>query len=107
MRCYHNTVLKCILFLYHSPLRTVTEPKLVLLATGQANKSGYELLEQGITILIGKLADGEDGRLASQKTIFPQSEFWPRLYTRGGEAHCGTDQWLSRTTESGWLTVAH
>lgn len=85
----------------------VTEPKLVLLATGQANKSGDELLEQGMTTCIGKLADGEDGRLESQKAIFPQLEGWLRLYTRGGGAHGGTDQWLSRATERGWLTVAH
>ena len=56
----------------------VTEPSLVLLAARQANKSGAELLEQGITILIRKLADPKDRRLASQKkktTILPQSKF--------------------------------
>lgn len=42
------------------------------------------LLEQGITILIGKVADQEDGRLVSQKTTFPQSKFGLLLYIRGG-----------------------
>ena len=51
-------------------LGNVTEPKPALLATGQANKSGDELLGQGITTLIGKLADREDGRLVSRKTVF-------------------------------------
>ena len=32
-------------------------------------------LEQGIATLIRKVADQEDGRLASQKTIFPESKF--------------------------------
>ena len=41
-------------------------------------------LEQGIATLIRKVADQEDGRLASQKTIFPQSEFVLLLYVRGG-----------------------
>ena len=48
----------------------LTEPIFVLNAARQANKLGDKLLEQGITILIGKLADPEDGRLVSQKTIF-------------------------------------
>lgn len=75
----------------------VTKPKLLLLIAQQANKSGEELLQQGITILMGKLADREYGRLASQKSTLPQSEFGLLLYTRGGRGrgHCGTDQWLS------------
>lgn len=35
----------------------VTEPKMVLLTSQQANKLGDEFLEQGIMILIRKLAD--------------------------------------------------
>ena len=60
------------------------EPKLTLLTVGQASKSGDELFWQGITTLIGKLADQEDGRLESQKTILPQSEFGLLLYRGGG-----------------------
>ena len=44
-----------------------------LFAAQQANKSGDELFRQRIMNLIGKLADQEDDRLVSQKTIFPQS----------------------------------
>ena len=62
----------------------VTKPKLLLLIARQANKSGEELLEQGITILMGKLADREYGRLASQKSTLPKSECGLLLYTRGG-----------------------
>ena len=50
----------------------------------QASKLGDRLLEQGIVILIGKLADPEDGRLVSQKTILPESKFGLLLYTREG-----------------------
>ena len=51
----------------------------------QASKLGDKLLEQGIVILIGKLADPEDGRLVSQKmVILPESKFGLLLYTREG-----------------------
>ena len=40
---------------------SVIEPKLALLAAQQANKSGGELLGQGIMTLIAKLADLERG----------------------------------------------
>ena len=45
----------------------VTEPKLALLAARQANKSGDEVLRQGVTALFGRAADREDGRLGSPK----------------------------------------
>ena len=43
----------------------VTESKLLLLATWQANKPGDEVLGKGIVTLFGKPADQEDGRLTS------------------------------------------
>ena len=58
--------------------------KFTLLTTQQANKTRDELLVPGITTLTGKLIDGEDGRLVSQKTIFPQPEF-RLLYTEEGK----------------------
>ena len=74
---------------------------------------------QGITTVIRKLADGEDGRLVSQKTIFPQSKLRLFLYREmggvstvthchllGGRVHYHADQWLSRATKSCSLTVA-
>lgn len=47
-----------------------TEPKIALLAAGQANKSEDDLLRQGVTTLTGKPAD-RDGRLVSQKNHLP------------------------------------
>ena len=40
---------------------SVTESKLTLLAAQQANKSGDEVLRQGIATLFGKPVDHEDG----------------------------------------------
>ena len=57
----------------------LTEPIFVLNAARQASKLGDKLLEQGITILIGKLADPEDGRLVSQKTIFSSVQLLSRV----------------------------
>ena len=57
----------------------VTESKLRLLITWQANKSRDELLGQGIEILFRKPADREDGGLVSQRTILPQLELRPLL----------------------------
>ena len=45
----------------------VTESKLTLLAARQANKSGDQVLRQGIATLFRKLADGEDGGLVYPK----------------------------------------
>ena len=53
----------------------VTESKLLLLATRQANKLRDELLGQGIATLFRKPADWEDGGLVSQRTILPNLEF--------------------------------
>ena len=53
----------------------VTESKLVLLATGHANKLRDEVLGQRIVTLFGKPADREDGGLVSQRTILPKLEF--------------------------------
>ena len=75
----------------------VTEPKLILLTAQQANKLGEKVLEQGTMILIGKLADQEDGRLATQ-SIFSQTQLGLLLYTRGVVgAHCNAAQWLFGT----------
>ena len=65
MDTFVNVKKKFISYIY------VTEPKFALLATWQANKSGDELLGQGITTLIGKPADQEDGRLVPQKYHLP------------------------------------
>ena len=43
----------------------VPEPKLILLAAHQVNKSRDEWLGQGIVTLFGKPADREDGGLGS------------------------------------------
>lgn len=75
----------------------ITQPKLALLPAGKANKSGGGLLGQGITTVTAKLADRADGRLVSQRIIFPQAEFWLLLYRGGGGAYCNADQWLRRT----------
>ena len=75
----------------------VTELKLILLTAQQANKLGEKVLEQGIIILIGKLADQEKGRLATW-SIFSQTQFGLFLYPRGGVgAPCNADQWLFGT----------
>ena len=58
----------------------VTKPKLVLLATPEANKLQDELLGQGIVTLFGKSADQEDGGLVSQRTILCKLEFRLLLY---------------------------
>ena len=50
----------------------VTESRLTLLATRQANESGDEVLRQGIMTLFGKLADWEDGRVVSPK----KASYW-------------------------------
>ena len=64
---------------------------LSLLAAWQANKSEAKLLGQGIRLLIQNPADQENGRLLSQRTISPQSEFQLLLYEEG---------------EGEWLAVA-
>ena len=53
----------------------VTESKLMLLTTGQANQSRDELLWQRITTSFRKPADREDDELVSQRAIFPELEF--------------------------------
>ena len=58
----------------------VAESKLKLLAPGQADKSRDELLGQGIATLFRKPADGEDGGLMSQRSIWPELEFRRLLY---------------------------
>ena len=45
--------------------QNVTESKLILLTTQQANKSRDEVLGQGIVTLFRKPADWEDGGLVS------------------------------------------
>ena len=62
----------------------ITQPKLALLPTGKANKSGGGLLGQGITTVTAKLADRADDRLVSQRTVFSQAEFGLLLYSGGG-----------------------
>ena len=62
-----------------------TESKLILLTKRQVSKLGEELLGQGITTLLGKPADQEDGTLVFQRTIFSRSESGLLLYRgRGG-----------------------
>lgn len=61
----------------------ITQPKLALLPTGKANKSGGGLLGQGMTVT-AKLADRADDRLVSQRTVFSQAEFGLLLYSGGG-----------------------
>ena len=56
-----NTV--CITSEYFSHI--VTKSKLALLAAQQANKSGDEVLRQGVATLFGKLGAREDGRMMS------------------------------------------
>ena len=59
------------------------------------------LLEQGITTLIRKLADGEDGRQQLKKpaSLSLNSGNFYIQEGRGG-VHYGTNQWLSRTAKS-------
>ena len=57
-----------------------TEPKLALHAIWQADKSREELLEQERVTFFGKPADDEDGRLVSQRTIYPKLESKLLLY---------------------------
>ena len=51
---------------------SVTESKLVLLTTRQANQPRDKVLGQGVVTLSGKPANLEDGRLVSQRTILPR-----------------------------------
>ena len=71
---------------------SVTEPKLVLVTAQQANKLRDELLGQGMVNLSGKLADGEDGRLGSQRTVFPELRIQSSFMLKG---------------EGIWLAAAH
>lgn len=48
---------------------TVTESKLILLASWQANKSRDKVLGQGIVTSLGKPADQENGGLVFPKAI--------------------------------------
>ena len=72
----------------------VTEYRLILLAPQQANKLRDELLGQGITILSGELLGQEDGRLVSQRTIFPELGFRFLLYQKKTEESPGSSQTL-------------
>jgi len=66
----------------------VTESKLILLATKQANKLRNKLWRQGIATLFGMSADGKDGRLVSQRTNFLSESsdfFYTKRWARGGE----------------------
>lgn len=56
-----------------------------MLPAQYANKSGDKLLGQGITTLIRKLADPEDGRLVSQKHLPSLSSNSAAFYTEEGE----------------------
>lgn len=92
-----------------------------LLPIQPTNKSGDELLEQGVMTLIGKLANWEDVRLAYQKiknllSVWTQDPFiqrkggqWSLTNSRllGKRAHCNADQRLSKTTNRQSLMVAH
>lgn len=112
-----RTIVNKVSVTFHWKLLTVTESKLILLTTWQANKSGNELLGQRITTLIKKLADQEDGILVSQKTI-SQSKFrlflnWERGWG-GANSHSLTVTWLGeglttvlRNGQAGPLKVTH
>ena len=63
--------------------RSVTECKLLPLAARQAGKSRDKALGQGAVTLFRKPADGEDGGLVSQRTIFPDLEFRTLLHWKG------------------------
>ena len=58
----------------------VTKSKLILLVAQRANKSRDRLLGQGMTNLLRKPADREDGGLVSQRTIVPELELRLLLY---------------------------
>lgn len=58
----------------------VTESKLLLLATRQANKLRDKVLGQGIRTLFAKPADREDSGLLSQRTVFPELQLRLLLY---------------------------
>lgn len=61
----------------------VTESKPVLLATPQAHTQRDGLLGQGTVTLFGKPAHREDGGLVSQRSLLPELEFRPFLYSTG------------------------
>jgi len=52
-----------------------------MLTEQQANKSGYELLGQGMMTLIRRPVDRGDGSLASLRTLSSHSAFRVLLYT--------------------------
>ena len=56
-RLFNANVCKCIFSKYGTSIEVVTESKLHLLTTQWANKSGDEILGQGIKTLFGNLAD--------------------------------------------------
>lgn len=61
----------------------ITESKPVLLATPQAHTQRDGLLGQGTVTLFGKPAHREDGGLVSQRSLLPELEFRPFLYSTG------------------------
>lgn len=60
--------------------KTVTESKLILLATQQDNKLRDKVLGQAIVTLFTKPANRENGGLVSQRNILPELEFGLLLY---------------------------
>lgn len=75
----------------------------LLPATREANKSADELFKHRISTFLANW----DGRLASQNRL-PQSKLrFLLLNTRVRGALCGTDQWLSRTTNAAGWQLAH
>ena len=64
------------------PYGFVTKSKLVLLTEWQDNQLRDELLGQRTETLFGKPADGEDGELVFQRTIFLKLEFRFFFYTK-------------------------
>lgn len=60
--------------LFFTFVGNVTQSKLILLTTQQANKAGDKLLEQGTT-LFGKPATQKESRLVSQRSISSHSKF--------------------------------
>ena len=70
----------------------VMEYNLIPLAPQQANKLRDELLGQGIMIFFGKLVGQEDGRLVSQRTIFPELGFRFLLYQKRTEKSPGSSR---------------
>ena len=71
---------------------SVTESKLVLVTAQQADKLRDELLGQGMVNLSGKLEDGEDDRLGSRRTVFPELRIQSSFMLKG---------------EGVWLAAAH